>query len=60
MQSIKKHSIPYLWTLYNNNKQILDRLKRSENDYYTSPEIGTTAQRIKNILTEINDRKTPV
>ena len=60
MRSLKECTTSYLWDLYNNNKQILERLKRSENDYYTSPEIGTTAQRIKNILTEINDRKTPV
>jgi hypothetical protein len=60
MRSLKECTTSYLWDLYNNNKQILERLKRSENDYYTSPQIGTTAQRIKNILTEINDRKTPV
>lgn len=60
MRSLKECTTSYLWDLYNNNKQILERLKRSENDYYTSPEIGTTAQRIKNILTEINNRKTPV
>jgi hypothetical protein len=60
MRSLKECTTSYLWDLYNNNKQILERLKRSENDYYTSPEIGTTAQRIKNILTEINDRKSTV
>ena len=60
MRSLKECTTSYLWDLYHNNKQILERLKRSENDYYTSPEIGTTAQRIKNILTEINDRKSTV
>jgi len=60
MRSLKECTTSYLWDLYNNNKQILERLKRSENDYYTSPEIGTTAQRIKNILTEINNRKSTV
>ena len=60
MRSLKECTTSYLWDLYNNNKKILESLKRSENDYYTPSEIGTTAQRIKNILTEINDRKTPV